>query len=92
MLPLQKLPRRKVKGWIYEKIPFSFSLIIRGWNKHNLFLIVNWNILLKLTLQNHKTIDNSHKPGRQVTAFLSLYNIAQWLVMSFEIQKVSSLN
>ena len=29
--------------------------------------------------------------GRQVTAFLFLYNIAQWLVISFEIQKVSSM-
>ena len=29
-----------------------------------------------------------HMPGRQVTAFLFLYNMAQWLVLSFEIQKV----
>jgi len=28
------------------------------------------------------------KPGRQVTVFLFLYNLAQWLVFTFEVQKV----
>ena len=28
------------------------------------------------------------KPGRQVTAFLFLFNVSQWLVYTFEIQKV----
>jgi hypothetical protein len=28
------------------------------------------------------------KPGRQITIFLFLLNLAQWLVTSFEIQKV----
>lgn len=28
------------------------------------------------------------KPGRQITVFLFLFNIAQWLVFTFEIQKV----
>ena len=32
--------------------------------------------------------DRAEKPGRQVTAFLFFFNLAQWLVISFEIQKV----
>jgi hypothetical protein len=28
------------------------------------------------------------KPGRQITIFLFLFNLAQWLVFTFEIQKV----
>ena len=27
-------------------------------------------------------------PGRQVTVFLFLFNLAQWIVFTFEIQKV----
>lgn len=27
-------------------------------------------------------------PGRQVTVFLFLFNLAQWVVFTFEIQKV----
>jgi hypothetical protein len=28
------------------------------------------------------------KPGRQITVFLFIFNLAQWLVFTFEIQKV----
>ena len=28
------------------------------------------------------------KPGRQITVFMFLFNLAQWLVFTFEIQKV----
>lgn len=31
----------------------------------------------------------SQKPGREVTVFLFLLNLAQWIVFTFEIQKVS---
>ncbi len=30
----------------------------------------------------------SSLPGRQAAAFLFLFNLAQWIVLSFEIQKV----
>jgi hypothetical protein len=28
------------------------------------------------------------KPGRQITIFLFLFNLSQWLVFTFEVQKV----
>jgi len=31
------------------------------------------------------------KPGRQMTVFLAMLNAAQWLVVTFAIQKVSSM-
>jgi Otopetrin len=34
------------------------------------------------------TNDSFSKPGRQITIFLFLYNLAQWLVYTFEVQKV----
>jgi hypothetical protein len=31
------------------------------------------------------------KPGRQMTVFFFMFNAAQWLVVTFEIQKVFNL-
>ena len=31
---------------------------------------------------------SNYMPGRQITAFLFLFNLAQWIVFTFEIQKV----
>ncbi len=33
--------------------------------------------------------ESDSKPGRQVTIFLFLLNLAQWIVFTFEIQKAS---
>lgn len=49
--------------------------------------------LVFLSVLKHKKLslgDQRTKPGRQITMFFFLFNIAQWLVVTFEIQKVRS--
>ena len=48
------------------------------------------SLKLKKSLDHHTNHQQPHRnmPGRQITIFLFLFNLAQWIVFTFEIQKV----
>ena len=50
------------------------------------------SLKLKESLDHNPNYQQPHRnmPGRQITIFLFLFNLAQWFVFTFEIQKVRS--
>ena len=81
-----------------------FTLITGAFNKeiedfsHDLHIINGVCEILQIVLQlsfiailkQKENLDDSEQnmPGRQTTFFLFLFNLSQWIVITFEIQKV----
>ena len=81
-----------------------FTLITGAFNKeiedfsHDLHIINGVCEILQIVLQlsfiailkRKENLDDSEQnmPGRQATFFLFLFNLSQWIVITFEIQKV----
>ena len=51
---------------------------------------VEWqNVNIKTLIYKALPKDKGYgKPGRQMTVFVAIFNAAQWLIVTFEIQKV----
>ena len=51
---------------------------------------VDWqNVNIKTLIYKALPKDKEYaKPGRQMTVFFAIFNAAQWLIVTFEIQKV----
>jgi len=91
-------------GSLFTFLYSTFTIITGSFNAHienfpNEVFILNGVLeILQIILQvifihnlKEKVLPESlreEKPGRQVTAFLFLFNVSQWLVYTFEIQKV----
>jgi len=91
-------------GSIFTFLYSTFTIITGSFNGHiegfpnEVFILNGVMEILQIILQvifihnlKEKVLPESlrvEKPGRQVTAFLFLFNVSQWLVYTFEIQKV----
>ena len=63
------------------------------WNMN--WIELNWNnvdfqnVIIKTLIYKALPKDKGYgKPGRQMTVFVAIFNAAQWLIVTFEIQKV----
>jgi len=91
-------------GSVFTFLYSTFTIITGSFNGHiegfpnEVFILNGVMEILQIILQvifihnlKEKVMPESlqdEKPGRQVTAFLFLFNVSQWLVYTFEIQKV----
>jgi len=91
-------------GSLFTFLYSTFTIITGSFNAHienfpNEVFVLNGVLeILQIILQvifihnlKERVLPESlreEKPGRQVTAFLFLFNVSQWLVYTFEIQKV----
>jgi len=91
-------------GSLFTFLYSTFTIITGSFNGHiegfpnEVFVLNGVMEIIQCVLQiifihnlKEKVLPDSlreEKPGRQITAFLFLFNVSQWLVYTFEIQKV----